>query len=121
MLLLGRLFLILGQDPIDDPDERIQLRPRQRSAPPVSRRHRERQHLRHRPRIDPESPRCFAPAQSLNVNRSPHLPVQFHAFHPSAFNPPRLKAISCRTFTPARPDYPAASLRDFLSGAYTMA
>src|SRR5205823_14835256 len=27
------------------------------------------------------------------------------------------KAICCRIFTPALPDYPAASLRDFLSGA----
>src|SRR5271170_1763596 len=33
--------------------------------------------------------------------------------------PSRLKAISCWSFTPARPVYPAASLRDFLSGAYT--
>jgi hypothetical protein len=24
----------------------------------------------------------------------------------------------CRIFTPVQPDYPAASLRDFLSGAY---
>jgi len=28
------------------------------------------------------------------------------------------KAICCRIFTPALPDCPAASLRDFLSGAY---
>jgi hypothetical protein len=88
VLLLGRLFLIFLQDPIDDPDERIQLRPRRRPAPPVSRRYRERQHLRHRPRVDPEAPRCLAPAQPLNINRSSHLPVQFHAFHPSASNPP---------------------------------
>jgi len=33
--------------------------------------------------------------------------------------PSRLKAISCWSFTPARPAYPAASLRDFLSGALT--
>ena len=32
--------------------------------------------------------------------------------------PSRLKAILCWSFTPARPVYPAASLRDFLSGAY---
>jgi hypothetical protein len=38
--------------------------------------------------IYPKLLRCFAPAQPLNVNRSPYLPVQFHAFHPSAFNPP---------------------------------
>jgi hypothetical protein len=28
------------------------------------------------------------------------------------------KAICCRIFTPALPDYPAASVRDFCSGAY---
>jgi len=50
---------------------------RSRSATPVSRRHRERQHLRHCSRIDSESPGRFAPAQSLNVNRSPYLPIQF--------------------------------------------
>jgi hypothetical protein len=88
VLLLRRLSLILLQDPIDDPDVRVQLRPRRRPAPPVSRRHRERQHLGHRPWVDPESPRCFAPAQPLNINRSSHLPIQFRAFHPSAFNPP---------------------------------
>src|SRR5208283_5563984 len=34
--------------------------------------------------------------------------------------PSRLKVISCWSFTPARPVYPAASLRDFLSGAYNL-
>jgi hypothetical protein len=29
------------------------------------------------------------------------------------------KAICCRSFTPAQPVSPAASLRDFCSGAYT--
>jgi hypothetical protein len=60
-------------------------------VPPVARRHRERQHLRHRPRVDRESTRCFAPAQALYINRSSHLPIQFHAFHPSAFNAPRFE------------------------------
>jgi hypothetical protein len=42
MLLLGRLPLIFLQDPIDDPEEGIQLRPRRWPGPPVFRRHRER-------------------------------------------------------------------------------
>ncbi|MBM3601540.1 MAG: hypothetical protein FJX35_25365, partial [Alphaproteobacteria bacterium] len=29
------------------------------------------------------------------------------------------RAICCRIFTPAQPDNPAASVRDFCSGAYT--
>src|SRR5215469_10194638 len=34
-----------------------------------------------------------------------------------SLEPSRLKAIACWSFTPARPVYPAVSLRDFLSGA----
>src|SRR5271156_2484800 len=52
-------------------------------------------------------------------SRSPHLPVQFHAFHPSALCPSWQKTFYCRTFAPAQPTYSAASLRDFLSGALT--
>src|SRR5439155_13846123 len=41
---------------------------------------------------------------------------------PSPSSPPsansRLRAISCRSFTPAQPHNPAASLRDYCSGAY---
>jgi len=37
--LLRRPALILVQDPVDDPDERIQLRTRRRPAAAVSRRH----------------------------------------------------------------------------------
>ena len=108
MLLLGRLTLIFLQDPVNDPDEWIQLRPRRRPAPPVSRRHRERQHLRYRPRVDPKSPRRLPPAHPLHIHRSPHLPVQFHAFHPSALCPSWQKTFYCRTFAPALPAYPAA-------------
>src|SRR5882724_6693057 len=43
---------------------------------------------------------------------------------PSPSSPPsadsRLRAISCRSFTPAKPDNPAASLRDYCSGAYNL-
>ena len=90
-------------------------------APPVSRRHRERQHLRHRSRVDPKPPRRFPPAQPLHIHRSPHLPVKFHAFHPSALCPSWQKTFCCRTFAPAPPAYPAASLRDFSTGALTLA
>src|SRR6478672_4838639 len=42
---------------------------------------------------------------------------------PSPSSPPsansRLRAISCRSFTPAQPHNPAASLRDYCSGAYS--
>src|SRR3954454_14041169 len=43
--------------------------------------------------------------------------------HPSPSPPPstdsRLRAISCRSFSAAQPHNPAASLRDYCSGAYT--
>src|SRR5271163_3151569 len=34
--------------------------------------------------------------------------------------PLRQRATCCRNFTPAQPDRPAASIRDFCSGAYTV-
>ena len=67
--LLCRAALILLQDPVDDPDKRVQLRPCRRLAPPISRRHRERHHLGYRPRVDPKSPRRFASAQPLDLDR----------------------------------------------------
>jgi hypothetical protein len=39
MLLLGRLILIFLQDPINVPEEGIQLQPRRRLTPPISRLH----------------------------------------------------------------------------------
>jgi hypothetical protein len=39
MLLFRRPPLILLQDPFDDPNKRIQLRPRRRPAPPIPWRH----------------------------------------------------------------------------------
>ena len=115
--LLRRAALILFQDPIDDPHERIQLRTRRRPAAPVSRRHRERQHLRHRPRIDPKPTRRLSPTDPLDPHRVADPPIQLHALHPppSAFN---AKSFPRRNFTPAQPTAPAASLRDFVSGAY---
>ena len=75
VLLLGRLGLILLQDPVDDPDKRVQLRSLRRPAPSITRRHRERQHLRHRPWVDPKAPCCFPLTDSLYVNRSSYLRV----------------------------------------------
>ena len=41
---------------------------------------------------------------------------------PSSPSPCRFptRAICCRIFTPALPDHPAASVRDFCSGAYSL-
>src|ERR1700752_272437 len=84
VVLLGRVTLILLQDPVDDPEESIQLGPRRWPAPPISWRHRERQHLRHRPRVDPKASRRFPLTDPLYINCSSYLCVQFHPLHPSA-------------------------------------
>ena len=67
--LLRRTALILLEDPVDDPNEGVQLRSRRRLLAPVPRRHREHHHLGHRPRVDPEPSRRFALAQPLDLNR----------------------------------------------------
>ena len=82
--LLRRPALILFQDLVDDPHERIQLRTRRRPAAPVSRRHRERQHLRYRPRVDAKPTRRLAPADPLDLNRVANPRIQLHALHPPA-------------------------------------
>jgi hypothetical protein len=67
--LLRRTALILFHDPVDDADERVQLRSHRRLLAPVSGRHREHHHLGHCPRVDPEPPRRLSMAQSLNPHR----------------------------------------------------
>src|SRR3954466_12994275 len=86
--LLRRTALVLLQDLIDDRHKSIQLGPLRGVAPPIPRRHRERQHLRHRARIDAKPARRLTPAEPLDLNRVADLPIQLHKLHPqpSAFN-----------------------------------
>ena len=84
MPLLLRSSFIRRQDRVDDPGKRVELRTRRRPAPPVPGRHRKRQHLRYRPRVDPITPRRFPPAQTLNLNRITNLSIELHALHPPA-------------------------------------
>ncbi len=51
------------------------LRSRRRAAPPIPRRHRERQRLGDRLAVDPEPTGCFPSAQTLMVTRQPYTPV----------------------------------------------
>ena len=46
-------------------------------------------------------------------------PYSSTPFIPPALCPIGQRTIHCRILTPAQPDHPAASLRDFLSGAYS--
>src|SRR3984893_15466937 len=46
--------------------------------------------------------------------------ASLNALHPPPSANPTQRAICCRIFTPAAlPEYPAASVRDYCSGAYT--
>jgi hypothetical protein len=71
--------------------------------------------------LDPRETLLTAPTEWCLV--PPHFrnEPEHGAPRPSSPGPYRLptKAICCRFFTPAQPDYPAASVRDFLSGAHT--
>src|SRR5215213_2586235 len=107
MPLLLRSRFIRRQDRLNDPGERVELRTRRRPAPPIPGRHRKRQHLRHRPRVDPVTPRRFPPAHTLNLNRVTNLSIKLHALHPPApaacRQRPSAAAVSLRRNRTARP------------------
>src|SRR4051812_41682331 len=107
MSLLLRPSVILRQNGVDNPGKRVELRTRRRPAPPVPGRHRKRQHLRHRPRVDPITPRCFPPAHTRNLNRVTNLRIELHALHPPApaayRQTPSAAAVSLRRNRTARP------------------
>jgi len=114
--LLRRPNAIVCQDPVDNTNERIQFGSRRRTAPPVAGRHRKRQHLCNRSRIYPKPTRCLTPTDPLDPNRVAEPAIQIHELH----SPSPLRSTQGtsrrRSFTPAQPDFPAASLRDFVSG-----
>src|SRR5208282_2880918 len=115
MLLLGWLTLIFLQDPINDPDERIQFRSCRWPAPPVSRRHRERQHLRDRPRVDAKPPRRLPPAHPPTYTARRTCPYSSTPFipPPSAHlgRRPSAAGLLLRLGRSTRPLYEGFSLR----------
>ncbi len=62
---------IILQDPIDDPRERIQLRPPWRRTSAIPWRHRERQHLTDRLAVQVKHPRRLVDANLLDTARMP--------------------------------------------------
>ena len=92
--MLRRPSLVLGQDALDDPHKRVQLRARRRTAASISRWHRERQHLRRRPRGDAKPTRRLAPTDALNPNRVADPTIQLHASHPQP------SALDAKSFPP---------------------
>jgi len=68
VLLLLRSACVVGQNLVDDRDERAQLRPRRRLQAPVARRHRKLHHLVDGPRVYPKPPRRRPLAQPLDLN-----------------------------------------------------
>jgi hypothetical protein len=61
-----------------------------------------------------------AAVRTVTFSSRAAIEPEHEAPRPSSPNPCRLptKAICCRIFTPALLDYPAASVKDFCSGAY---
>src|SRR4029077_20897774 len=118
MPLLPRPTLILQQDLVDDPDKGVELRTCWRPAPPVTGRHRKRQHLGYCPRINPKLTRRCPAAQPLNLNRITNPPIEFHDLHPSTpadfGQRPSADGVLLRRNRTIRPPQ---SVRDFLSGA----
>src|ERR1700691_6420320 len=85
----------------------------------ITRRRREPHHLGDRARVDSKPSRRRAMAQPLDLNRVANAPIKLHALHPPPSADPPQRDICCRTFAPALPENPAASVRDYCSGAYT--
>ena len=81
--LLLRTVLIVAQDLIDDPRERIQLRAADRLHAAIPGRQPVAQHLAYRLPREPEAPRRRPLAQPLDVNAAPHLRIELHSIHPS--------------------------------------
>src|SRR6267142_1801403 len=84
-----RAKVAAGQDTVDDPGERVELRTRRGSPPPIPGRYRERQHLGYCPRVNPKLPRRFPSAQTLDLYRVTNPPIKLHHLHPppSAITP----------------------------------
>src|SRR3954462_7171426 len=114
---LGR-DLSSPRNALDHCNKWIKLRLRRRLLAHITRWHRELHHLVHGPWIDPEPAGRRTLAQALNANRMPRLQIEIHALHPPPPADSKQKAICCRSFTPALPEDPAASMRDYCSGAY---
>jgi len=89
MPLLLQLACVVLQDLVDDRNERIELRPGRRLRSPIAWWHRVLQDLRNRLKVDPEHPRRFALAHSLDVARPAHPVVKLHNIYlpPSARSP----------------------------------
>src|SRR5262249_53534240 len=119
VLLLLRSRLVVPENALDHWNKWIKLRLRRRLLAHITRWHRELHHLVHGPWIDPEPAGRRTLAQALNANRMPHLQIEIHVLHPPPPADSRQKAICCRSFTPALPEDPAASMRDYCSGAYS--
>ena len=105
----GRRYLVV---------QRVKLRLGRRLCAHVTRRSRELHHLGDRPRVDPKPSRRRAMAQPLNLKRVANAPIKLHALHPPPCANPTQRDICCRTFAPALPENPAASVRDYCSGAH---
>ena len=73
--------------------------------------------------LPPELPNRRAAARwstKSDLNRVANAPIKLHALHPPPSADPTQRDICCRTFAPALPKNPAASVTDYCSGAYSV-
>ena len=84
--LLRQLAFVVLQDPVDDRNKGIELRPDRRFGPTIPRWHRVCQDLRHRLAVDAEHPRRFALAHPVDMARPTHPPIKVHSIHLPAFS-----------------------------------
>ena len=119
-LLLDLAFVVF-QNLVDDRNKWIQLWPRRHLPAPVPGRNRVLQNLRDRLAINPEKPRRLTPAHTINMARTAYPIIKFHRIHLPTRHPSIVASgVKWRNFTPLRPDYPAVSVVQFVSGIHTL-
>jgi hypothetical protein len=79
---LLRALFIIDQYPVDDQNERIQLRSLYRSIPPIPRRNRKLNHLLDSSPVDPEQPGRLPAAHTVYHHRTAHTCIKLQLLHP---------------------------------------
>ena len=114
--LLAVAALILSEPGINDLGEPIQLWPLDLGSAPVSRRHREAQHLPDAVTRNPKMPRRRPRAHAVSTGQT-DLPVKFHGENTPAL-PVARKGQSGRLLRRPQRVHPAATVVDFVTAAY---
>ena len=115
--LLAMDLAVNVQPAVNDPGERIQLRPLHGGSSPVSWRNRERHHLADAVTRDVEMPRRLSLTHALRTGQS-NLTIQVHGENPPTL-PAARKGKGGRLLRRPQPAHPAATVADFLTAVLT--